>query len=156
MSKILPTTLSISWRVEYNENGEATGRHVAICANAEEAAPFGRRIGTNMMLSSAMLEQIKINEPMFEQWVECETNLIVKGFALKAAQEHLDMKPTDFIVPIRTQLTIGMKRFCEDGMPWHHIFYTINTIRPGDTLRKKDGSAFMNVIDPMFVIVKAD
>ena len=61
MNKMILTNLSISWRVEYDEEGNVIGMNVAILTNAEEVAPYGRRLGANMMMSEPMLEQVKVN-----------------------------------------------------------------------------------------------
>ena len=156
MSKLLLTGLSISWRVDYDENGVAIGKHVAIHVNAEEAAPFGKRLGANLMLTETMLEHIKVNEAPWQQWIDGECKRIVHGFALKAAQENIEMNPLDFIVPMRTQLDIGMKRFCENDMPWYHTFYLIKTIKPGETWLNEDGTPHRQVTEPEVVIIKAD
>lgn len=156
MSKLLLTGLSVSWRVDYDENGVAIGKHVAIFATAEEAVPFGKRLGANMMLSEQMLEQIKMNETLWHQWIDAECKHIVKGFWLKAQKENIEMDIGDFIVPLRTQLDIGMKRFCESDMPWYHTFYLIKTIKPGEIWLNEDGTPHRTVIEPEVVIIKAD
>ena len=156
MSKLLLTGLSISWRVDYDENGVAIGKHVAIHVNAEEAAPFGKRLGANLMLTETMLEHIKVNEVLWQQWIDGECKRIVHGFALKAAQENIEMNPLDFIVPMRTQLDIGMKRFCENDIPWYHTFYIIKTIKPGETWLNEDDTPHRQVTEPEVVIIKAD
>lgn len=134
MSKLLLTGLSIAWRVDYDENGEAVGRHVAIFTNAEETAPNGKRFGANMRMSRVMLDQIKINEQLFKQWVEAESNHIVKGFAMKAYQTGIEVNIPDMLIPLRKQLAEGMKSFCETDIPWYHTFYIIKTIKPGESV----------------------
>lgn len=156
MNKLLLTGLAISWRVDYDENGVAIGKHVAIHIAAEEAAPFGKRLGANLMLTETMLEHIKVNKAPWYQWIDVECQHIVKGFALKAAQENIEMSPLDFITPLRTQLDIDMKKFCENGMPWYHTFYLIKTIKPGETWLNEDGTPHRQVTEPEVVIIKAD
>jgi hypothetical protein len=167
MNKLLLTGLSISWRVDYDEKGEAIGKHVAICVNAEEAAPFGKRLGANLMLTEAMLNQIKVNEALWKQWIDEECKRILHGFAFKAAQENIEMNPLDFIVPMRTQLDIGIKRFCENERPWHHIFYLIKTLKPGETIiddihislkdLESTCEGFINTgNEPKVIVIKAD
>ena len=167
MNKLLLTGLSISWRVDYDEKGEAKCTHVAIRVNAEEAAPFGKRLGANLMLTETMLEHIKANEVSWQQWIDEECKRISYGFALKAAQENMEMNPLEFIVPMRTQLKIGMKRFCETGMPWCHTFYLIKTIKPGETIvddihisledLERTCEGFVNNSkEPKVIVIKAD
>lgn len=156
MSKLLLTGLSIAWRVDCDENGEAVGRHVAIFANAEETAPNGRRLGANMMMSEVMLEQIKVNETLFNSWVYAESKHIVKGFALKGSQLGLEVNVPDMLVPLREQLANGLKRFCENDMPWYHTFYLIKTIKPGETWLNDDGTPYREVTEPEVVVIKAD
>jgi hypothetical protein len=167
MNKLLLTGLSISWRVDYDEKGEAIGKHVVIRFNAEEAAPFGKRLGANLMLTETMLNQIKVNEALWKQWIDDECKYIVHSFALKAAQENIEMKPLDFIVPMRTQLDIGMKRFCENERPWHHMFYLIKTLKPCETIIDDTHISFKdldstcegfanNSNEPKVIVIKAD
>lgn len=132
MNKMILTNLSISWRVEYDEEGNVIGRNVAILTNAEEVAPYGRRLGANMMMSEPMLEQVKVNETLFNSWIDAESKHIVKGFALKGLQLGLDVSVPDMLIPLREQLSIGMKQFCETDMPWYHTFYLIKTLKPGE------------------------
>jgi hypothetical protein len=167
MSKLLLTGLSIAWRVDYDENGKAVGRHVAIFANAEEAAPNGKRFGANMRMSRVMLDQIKINEQLFKEWVEAESNHIVKGFSIRAYQAGIEVNIPDMLIPLREQLTEGMKSFCENDMPWYHTFYIIKTLKPGESviddthIDLKDPSdtcdGFINTSnEPKVFIFKAD
>ena len=156
MNKILLTGLAISWRVDYDEKGEAKGKHVAICADAREVAPFGRRLGANMMMSEPMLEQVKVNETLFNSWIDAESKHIVKGFALKGLQLGLEVNVPDMLVPLREQLANGLKQFCENDMPWYHTFYLIKTIKPGETWLNDDGTPYREVTEPEVVIIKAD
>ena len=156
MNKLLLTGLAISWRVDYDEKGEAKGKHVAICADAREVAPFGRRLGANMMMSEPMLEQVKVNETLFNSWVDAESKHIVKGFALKGLQLGLEVNVPDMLVPLREQLANGLKQFCENDMPWYHTFYLIKTIKPGETWLNDDGTPYREVTEPEVVIIKAD
>ena len=156
MNKILLTGLAISWRVDYDEKGEAKGKHVAIYADAREVAPFGRRLGANMMMSEAMLEQVKMNETLFNSWVDAESKHIVKGFALKGSQLGLEVNVPDMLMPLREQLANGLKRFCEKDMPWYHTFYLIKTIKPGETWLNDDGTSYREVTEPEVVVIKAD
>ena len=156
MNKILLTGLAISWRVDYDEKGEAKGKHVAIYADAREVAPFGRRLGANMMMSETMLEQVKVNETLFNSWVDAESKHIVKGFALKGSQLGLEVNVPDMLVPLREQLANGLKRFCENDMPWYNTFYLINTIKPGETWLNDDGTPYREVTEPEVVVIKAD
>ena len=156
MNKILLTGLAISWRVDYDEKGEAKGKHVAIYADAREVAPFGRRLGANMMMSEAMLEQVKVNETLFNSWVDAESKHIVKGFALKGSQLGLEVNVPDMLVPLREQLANGLKQFCENDMPWYHTFYLIKTIKPGETWLNDDGTPYREVTEPEVVVIKAD
>ena len=156
MNKLLLTGLAISWRVDYDEKGEAKGKHVAICADAREVAPFGRRLGANMMMSEPMLEQVKVNETLFNSWVDVESKHIVKGFALKGLQLGLEVNVPDMLVPLREQLANGLKQFCENDMPWYHTFYLIKTIKPGETWLNDDGTPYREVTEPEVVIIKAD
>lgn len=133
MNKLLLTGLAISWRVDYDEKGEAKGTHVAMSADAREVAPFGRRLDANMMMSEAMLEQVKVNETLFNSWVDAESKHIVKGFALKGSQLGLEVNVPDMLISLREQLANGLKQFCENDMPWYHTFYLIKTIKPGET-----------------------
>ena len=156
MNKILLTGLAISWRVDYDEKGEAKGKHVAIYADAREVAPFGRRLGANMMMSEAMLEQVKMNETLFNSWVDAESKHIVKGFALKGSQLGLEVNVPDMLMPLREQLSNGLKQFCENDMPWYHTFYLIKTIKPGETWLNDDGTPYREVTEPEVVVIKAD
>ena len=156
MNKILLTGLAISWRVDYDEKGEAKGKHVAIYADAREVAPFGRRLGANMMMSELMLEQVKVNETLFNSWVDAESKHIVKGFALKGSQLGLEVNVPDMLVPLREQLANGLKQFCENDMPWYHTFYLIKTIKPGETWLNDDGTPYREVTEPEVVVIKAD
>lgn len=157
MNKLLLTGLSISWHVDYNEKGEAKGKHVAISADAREVAPFGRRFGANMMMSELMLEQIKVNETLFNRWVDAESEHIVKGFALKGSQLGLEVNVHDMFIPLREQLSIGMKQFCENDMPWYHTFYLIKTLKPDETLIDGTCEGFVNTgNEPKVVVVKVD
>ena len=156
MNKILLTGLAISWCVDYDEKGEAKGKHVAIYADAREVAPFGRRLGANMMMSEAMLEQVKMNETLFNSWVDVESKHIVKGFALKGSQLGLEVNVPDMLMPLREQLANGLKRFCENDMPWYHTFYLIKTIKPGETWLNDDGTPYREVTEPEVVVIKAD
>jgi hypothetical protein len=156
MNKLLLTGLAISWRVDYDEKGEAKGKHVAISADAREVAPFGRRLGANMLMSETMLEQVKVNETLFNRWVDAESKHIVKGFALKGSQLGLEVSVPDMIIPLREQLSIGLKRFCENDMPWYHTFYLIKTVKPGETWLNEDGTPYREVTETEVVIVKAD
>ena len=156
MNKILLTGLAISWRVDYDEKGEAKGKHVAIYADAREVAPFGRRLGANMMMSEAMLEQVKMNETLFNSWVDAESKHIVKGFALKGSQLGLEVNVPDILMPLREQLANGLKRFCENDMPWYHTFNLIKTIKPGETWLNDDGTPYREVTEPEVVVIKAD
>lgn len=156
MNKLLLTGLAISWRVDYDEKGEAKGTHVAISADAREVAPFGRRLGANMMMSEAMLEQVKVNETLFNSWVDVESKHIVKGFALKGLQLGLDVNVPDMLMPLREQLANGLKQLCENDMPWYHTFYLIKTIKPGETWLNDDGTPYREVTEPEVVIIKAD
>ena len=56
----------------------------------------------------------------------------MKGFALKGLQLGLDVSVPDMLIPLREQLSIGMKQFCETDMPWYHTFYLIKTLKPGE------------------------
>lgn len=156
MNKILLTGLAISWRVDYDEKGEAKGKHVAIYADAREVAPFGRRLGANMMMSEPMLEQVKVNETLFNSWVDAESKHIVKGFALKGSQLGLEVNVPDMLIPLRGQLANGLKQFCENDMPWYHTFYLIKTIKPGETWLNDDGTPYREVTEPEVVVIKAD
>ena len=156
MNKLLLTGLSISWRVDYDEKGEAKGRHVAIFAEAREVAPFGRRLGANMMMSETMLEQVKVNETLFNSWIDAVSQHIVKGLGLKGAQLCLEVNTTDMLIPLREQLSIGLKQFCEDDMPWYHTFYLIKTVKPGETWLNEDGTPYREVTEPEVVVIKAD
>ena len=156
MNKILLTGLAISWRVDYDEKGEAKGKHVAIYADAREVAPFGRRLGANMIMSEVMLEQVKMNETLFNSWVDVESKHIVKGFALKGSQLGLEVNVPDILIHLREQLSIGLKQFCENDMPWYHTFYLIKTIKPGETWLNDDGTPYREVTEPEVVVIKAD
>lgn len=167
MNKILLTGLAISWRVDYDEKGEAKGKHVAICADAREVAPFGRRLGANMMMSEPMLEQVKANETLFNDWVDAESQHIVKGFALKGLQLGLEVNAPDMLIPLREQLANGLKQFCENDMPWCHTFYLIQTIKPGETfiddthislkdLERTCEGFVNNSKEPKVIVIKAD
>ena len=167
MNKILLTGLAISWRVDYDEKGEAKGTHVAISADAREVAPFGRRLGANMMMSEAMFEQVKVNETLFNSWVDAESKHIVKGFALKGSQLGLEVNVPDMLIPLREQLTNGLKQFCENDMPWYHTFYLIKTIKPGETfiddthielndLESTCEGFVNNSNEPKVIVIKAD
>jgi hypothetical protein len=167
MNKLLLTGLAISWRVDYDEKGEAKSRHVAISADAREVAPFGRRLGANVMMSETLLEQVKVNETLFNSWVDVESQHIVKGFALKGSQLCLEVNTTDIFISLREQLSIGMKQFCENDMPWYHTFYLIKTIKPGETFiddthinledLESTCEGFINNGDePKVVVIKAD
>ena len=156
MNKLLLTGMAISWRVDYDEKGEAKGKYVAIFAEAREVAPFGRRLGANMMMSETMLEQVKVNETLFNSWVDAESKHIVKGFALKGSQLGLEVNVPDMLIPLCEQLSIGLKRFCENDMLWYHTFYLIKTIKPGETWLNEDGTPYREVTEPEVVIVKAD
>ena len=142
MNKLLLTGLAISWRVDYDEKGEAKGTHVAISADAREVAPFGRRLGANMMMSEQMLEKVKVNETLFNSWVDAESKHIVKGFALKGSQLGLEVNVPDMLMPLREQLANGLKQFCENDMPWYHTFYLIKTINPGEAWINDDGTPY--------------
>jgi hypothetical protein len=156
MNKLLLTGLAISWRVDYDEKGEAKSRHVAISADAREVAPFGRRLGANVMMSETLLEQVKVNETLFNSWVDAESKHIVKGFALKGSQLGLEVSVPDMLIHLREQLSIGLKRFCENDMPWYHTFYLIKTIKPGETWLNEDGTPYREVTEPEVVVIKAD
>jgi hypothetical protein len=167
MNKLLLTGLAISWRVDYDEKGEAKGKHVAISADAREVAPFGRRLGANMRMSETMLEQVKVNETLFNSWVDAESQHIVKGFALKGSQLGLEVSVPDMLIPLREQLSIGLKQFCENDMPWYHTFYLIKTIKPGETfiddthinfgdLESTCGGFINNSDEPKVIVIKAD
>jgi hypothetical protein len=167
MNKILLTGLAISWRVDYDEKGEAKGKHVAIYADAREVAPFGRRLGANMMMSEPMLEQVKVNETLFNNWVDVESKHIVKGFALKGSQLGLEVNATDMLMSLREQLANGLKQFCENDMPWYHTFYLVKTIKPGETfiddthielndLKSTCEGFINNSNEPKVIVIKAD
>lgn len=167
MNKLLLTGLAISWRVDYDEKGEAKGKHVAISADAREVAPFGRRLGTNVMISETMLEQVKVNETLFNSWIDAVSKHIVKGLSLKGSQLCLEVNTTDIFISLREQLSIGLKQLCEDDMPWYHTFYLIKTIKPGETfiddthINLEDFEStcegFINNGDePKVVVIKAD
>ena len=167
MNKLLLTGLVISWCVDYDEKGEAKGKHVAISADAREVAPFGRRLGANMMMSEPMLEQVKVNETLFNNWVDVESKHIVKGFALKGSQLGLEVSVPDMLIPLREQLANGLKQFCENDMPWYHTFYLIKTIKPGETfiddthinledLESTCEGFINNGNEPKVIVIKAD
>ena len=167
MNKLLLTGLAISWRVDYDEKGEAKGKHVAICADAREVAPFGRRLGANMMMSEPMLEQVKVNETLFNSWIDAESKHIVKGFALKGLQLGLEVNVPDMLVPLREQLANGLKQFCENDMPWYHTFYLIKTLKPGERfiddthidfedLESTCEGYVNNNNEPKVIVIKAD
>ena len=167
MNKLLLTGLAISWRVDYDEKDEAKGRHVAIHVDAMEVAPFGRRLGSNIMMSEAMLDQIKVNEMLFNSWVDTESQNIVKSFALKGSQLGLEVNVPDMLVPLREQLDNGLKRFCESDMPWHHTCYLIKTLKPNETLIDDTHIDFgdlestcegfaNNSNEPKVIVIKAD
>jgi len=167
MNKLLLTGMAISWRVDYDEKGEAKGKYVAIFAEAREVAPFGRRLDANMMMSETMLEQVKVNETLFNSWIDAESKHIVKGFLLKGSQLGLEVNMTDIFISLREQLSIGMKQFCEDDMPWYHTFYLIKTIKPGETfiddthinledLESTCEGYINNGDEPKVVVIKAD
>jgi hypothetical protein len=167
MNKLLLTGLAISWRVDYDEKGVAKGRHVAISADAREVALFGRRLGTNVMISETMLEQVKVNETLFNSWIDAVSKHIVKGLGLKGAQLCLEVNTTDVFISLREQLSIGMKQFCENDMPWYHTFYIIKTIKPGETFiddthinledLESTCEGFINNSDePKVVVIKVD
>ena len=109
-----------------------------------------------MMMSEVMLEQIKVNETLFNSWVDAESKHIVKGFALKGSQLGLEVNVPDMLVPLREQLANGLKRFCENDMPWYHTFYLIKTIKPGETWLNDDGTPYREVTEPEVVVIKAD
>lgn len=166
MNKLLLTGLAIEWRVDYDEKGEAKGTHVAISADAMEVAPFGRRLGVNVMMSETMLEQIKVNETLFNSWVYAESQHIMNCLALKGSQLGLESVP-DMLVPLREQLSIGMKKFCENDMPWYHTFYLIKTVKSGVTfiddfhikLYEMDSTCegfANNSNEPKVIVIKAD
>lgn len=167
MNKLLLTGLAISWRVDYDEKGEAKDKHVAISADAREVAPFGRRLGANMMMSEPMLEQVKVNETLFNSWVDAESKHIVKGFALKGSQLGLEVNVSDMLIPLREQLANGLKQFCENDMPWYHTFYLIKTIKPGEAfiddthidledLESTCEGYVNNNNEPKVIVIKAD
>ena len=167
MNKLLLTGLAISWRVDYDEKGEAKGKHVAISADAREVALFGRRLGANVMISETMLEQVKVNETLFNSWIDAVSQHIVKGLGLKGAQLCLEVNTTDIFISLREQLSIGMKQFCEDDMPWYHTFYLIKIIKPGETfiddthinpedLESTCEGYINNGDEPKVVVIKAD
>lgn len=156
MNKLLLTGLAISWRVDYDEKGEAKGKHVAISADAREVAPFGRRLGVNMMMSETMLEQVKMNETLLNNWVDAESKHIVKGFAMKGSQLGLEVSVPDMLIPLREQLSVGLKRFCKNDRPWYHTFCLIKTIKPGETWLIDDGTPCREVTEPEVVVIKAN
>lgn len=167
MNKILLTGLTISWRVDYDEKGEAKGKRVAISADAREVAPFGRRLGANMTMSETLLNQVKVNETLFNSWVDAESQHIVRGFALKGSQLGLKVSVPDMLMPLREQLANGLKQFCENDMPWYHIFHLIKTIKPGETLIDDTHIALgdlestcegfvNNSNEPKVIVIKAD
>lgn len=167
MNKLLLTGLSIEWRVDYDEKGEAKGTHVAIYADAMEVAPFGRRLGANIMMSEAMLKEVKMNETLLNSWVYAESQHIMMCLALKGSQLGLEVSVPDMLIPLREQLCIGMKKFCESDMPWYHTFYLIKTIKPGVTfiddthIELKDLESTCegyvnNSNEPKVIVIKAD
>lgn len=168
MNKILLTGLAISWRVNYDEKGEAKGRHVAISADAMEVAPFGMRLGANVMMGAAMLEQVKVDETLFNNWVDTECQHIVKIFAQKASQLGLEVNVPDMFIPLREQLAKELKKFCENDMPRCHTFYLIKTLKPGETFIDDthielndfestcEGVVNTSSILPKVVVIKAD
>ena len=167
MNKILLTGLTISWRVDYDKKGEAKGKYVAISADAGEVAPFGRRLGANTMMSEMLFKQAKVNERLFNSWVDAESKYIVKCFALEGLQLGLEVNVPDMLIPLREQLANGLKQFCENDMPWYHIFYLINTIKPGETFIDDTHIAFEdlestckgfinNGNEPKVIVIKAD
>lgn len=167
MNKLLLTGLAISWRVNYDEKGVAEGMHVDISADAREVAPFGRRLCVNMMMSGQMLEQVKVNETLFNSWVDAESQHVVKGFAQKGSQLGLDVNVPDILIPLREQLSIGLRKFCENDMPWYHTFYLIKTIKPGETViddthivlnsSERMCEGFINNSnEPKVIVIKAD
>lgn len=168
MNKILLTGLSILWRVDYDEKGKAKGKHVDISSDAMEVAPFGRRLGVNVMMSEAMLEQIKVDEKLFNSWVDAESQHIVRGFAQKCSQLVLGVNEADMFIALREQLDNGLKRFCENDMPWFHTFFLIKTLKPGETFiddthlaledLESTCEGFVNTssILPKVVVIKAD
>ena len=109
-----------------------------------------------MMMSETMLEQVKVNETLFNSWVDAESKHIVKGFALKGSQLGLEVNVPDMLMPLREQLAKGLKRFCENDMPWYHTFYLIKTIKPGETWLDDDGTPYREVTEPEVVVIKAD
>ena len=167
MNNLLLTGLAISWRVDYDEKGEAKGKRVDIYAEAREVSPFGRRLGANMMISEPKLEQVKVNETLFNSWVDAESQHIVKGFALKGSQLGLEVSVSDMLMPLRKQLANGLKQFCENDMPWHHTFYLVKTIKPGETFiddihielndLESTCEGFVNDSnEPKVIVIKAD
>jgi hypothetical protein len=109
-----------------------------------------------MMMSETMLDQVKVNETLFYSWVDAESKHIVKGFELKGSQLGLEVNVSDMLLPLREQLANGLKRFCENDMPWYHTFYLIKTIKPGETWLNDYGTPCRDVIEPEVVVVKAD
>lgn len=167
MSKLLLTGLSISWRVDYDEKGEAKGSHVAIYTDAMEVAPFGRRLGANTMMSEAMQKEVKMNETLLNSWVYAESKHIVMRLALKGSQLGLEVSVPDMLIPLREQLSIGMKKFCESDMPWYHTFYLIKSIKSGETfvddisidlgdLESTCKGFVNNSKEPKVIVIKAD
>jgi len=167
MNKLLLTGLAISWRVDYDEKGEAIDKYVAISVDAREVVPFGRRLGANIKMSEALLEQVKVNETLFNNWVDVESQHIVKGFALKGSQLGLEVNVPDMLMPLREQLTNGLKQFCENDMPWYHTFYLIKTIKPGETfiddthidledLESTCEGYINNGTEPKVIVIKAE
>ena len=167
MNKLLLTGLAISWRVDYDEEGEAKGKRVVISTDAREVAPFGRRLGANVMMSETMLEQVKVNETLFNGWVDAESQHIVKGIAMKGSQLGLEVNVPDMLIPLREQLSIGMKQLCENDMPWYHTFYLIQTIKPGEVFVDDTHIELENLEDtcegfinnsnePKVIVIKAD
>ena len=167
MNKLLLTGLAISWCVDYDEKGQAKDKHVAISAEAREVAPFGRRLNANLMMSETMLEYVKVKETLFNRWVVAESYHIVKGFALKGLQLGLEVSVPDMLIPLREQLTNGLKQFCENDMPWYHTFYLIKTIKPGETfiddthidledLESTCEGYINNGTEPKVIVIKAE
>lgn len=157
MKEVILTGCAISWRVRYDEKGDAIGKFVMINIEAVVKEIFGNRFATNHEMSEAMFNNVKDNELRRGSYIEHICLRFHKGiieYAIKQGEE-INLAEGQY-AHLKQTLLKGMSKFCENEMPWYHTFHLVKTLKPGDHWLDEQGHPVAPVTEPTLVIVKAD
>ena len=155
ISKMILTDIGISWRVDYDEKGEACGKHVAFIANCIENVPNGKRIAGQVIMSESIFTRC-VNDPdLCQKWMFAEIKHLWMGLAMKSNDLGIDIDVSEVYTPMIQKFFEGFERFSQNEMPWFHVFYLVRTLKPGNKWIHADGTT-EEIKEEIVAIVKAD